>query len=231
MKKIELYADGADFDAMLRTWHQVDGFTTNPSLMKKAKVRDYREFAKRALSIAGTKPVSLEVFADDLGLMQTQALEIAGWGSNVVVKVPITTSRGESTAPVLSALSRAHRIAVNVTAVMTLAQVETAVAALDPEAPSIISVFAGRIADTGRDPFQAVREAWLVCSSRKSKARVLWASPRQVRDYHTAAQAGADIITMSPELIEKMSLFGKSLEEYSLETVQQFLKDAEGISI
>lgn len=228
---MSVFADGADLKAM---WEQskegeIQGWTTNPSLLKRAGVKNYREFARAALDISQGLPVSFEVLADDLDGIERQAKEIASWshaGENVWVKVPITLTSGEPCAPVIRTLSE-DGVTVNVTAVMSKGQVKEAVDALGER--GVVSIFAGRIADTGRDPARMFHSAKARIGGRS--IRVLWASPRQVYDIVLAEQCGADIITMTPELLAKRKLFGKNLEAYSLETVRQFYKDAEGITL
>lgn len=228
---VKIFADGADIKTMAvqAVEGEIEGWTTNPSLLRKAGVKDYRTFARAALDVAMGLPVSFEVLADDLGGIQHQAKQIAAWalpGDNIWVKVPITTTSGESCAPVIRTLSE-DGVTVNVTAVMSKGQVKEAVDALGER--GVVSIFAGRIADTGRDPVRLFHSAKARIGGRS--IRVLWASPRQVYDIVLAGQCGADIITMTPELLAKRKLFGKNLEAYSLETVRQFYKDAEGITL
>lgn len=223
---IGIFCDGADLKTMAGLIDQCDGVTTNPSLLKKSGITDYRAFARAVVDIAGGLPVSFEVLADDLQTMERQAREIASWGGHIWVKVPITNTKGESCAPLISKLA-AGGVTVNVTAVLSKGQVRTAVEALGER--GVISVFAGRIADTGRDPVRIMNSA-----STRIKDKdilLLWASARQVYDVVKAEEAGCDIITLSPELIAKLPLLGSSLEEYSLETVRQFARDAEGITL
>lgn len=230
-RRIEIFADGADLETMARIQPSVSGFTTNPSILRKAGVKDYREFAREVLAIAVGKPVSFEVLADDFETMERQAREIASWaswGNNVFVKIPITNAAGVFTGPVISSLTERGRIKVNVTAVFTAAQARAAADAMRGEG-NIISVFAGRIADAGVSPARTVLES--VMSARRVGARVLWASARQVYSVIEAEKVGADIITLTPDLIAKLPMFGRDLGEYSLETVRQFAKDAEGIAL
>lgn len=195
---------------------QIEGFTTNPSLLRKSGVVDYRAFAKRVLGIVGRKEVSFEVIADDLETMGRQAREIASWGRNIWVKIPITTTNGDSTLPLVETLKDVN---VNLTAVFTHGQIDEARRYLKPH--DILSVFAGRINDTQRrEPYFAYRTF-----------RTLYASTRHVMAIHQARQAGYDIITMTPDLIAKLALKGKDLNEYSLETVRQFANDAKGIEL
>lgn len=223
---VAIYADGADLETIRKLAQdpRIDGFTTNPSLMKKAGIGDYRSFAQAVLDAAGGKPVSFEVLADDLEGMESQGLEIASWG-NVFVKVPITNTSGQFTGEVLTSLCT-NGVKVNVTAVMTLDQVRWALRCLTQG--NIISIFAGRIADTGVDPQRIVRAAGEMV---KGYVSILWASARQAFDVALAEQSGANIITLTPDLIARLALRGKNLEQYSLETVQQFKRDAEGITL
>lgn len=222
---VEIFADGADLESIRRLagHERVTGFTTNPSLMRKAGISNYRDFAREVLDAAAGKPVSFEVFADDQEGMERQAREIASWG-NVFVKIPVTNSKGEFTSPLITRLS-GEGLRLNITAVMTDEQVQKCTVSL-MAAGSIISIFAGRIADAGIDPEPIVRAA-----AQQTKATVLWASARELFNVKQAERCGAGIITLSPELIEKLPLFGKDLTKYSLETVQQFKRDAEGFTI
>jgi len=201
----------------------VTGFTTNPTLCRLAGVTDYADFAHQAIATT-QKPLSLEVFADDLEGMDRQARIIASWSPRVFVKIPITNTRGESTYEVIRDLSR-DGISVNVTAVFTLGQMDHVVPALRYTAQSIVSVFAGRISDTGVDPKPIVHEARRMCGPH---VKILWASPRSAFDYYQARQAGADIITMTPSMVDKWhNMAGYNLNQYSLETVGMFYADAE----
>ena len=221
---VKIYADGADIDVMHRMARNpvVRGFTTNPSLLRKAGVKNYRAFAERALAAFPEYPISFEVFADDFTEMEAQAREIASWGDNVFVKIPVCNTKGTSSAPLIGRLARSG-IKVNVTAILCANQVDTVLDALG-DAPAIVSIFAGRIADTGRNPVGIVNRALKL--KRLTIHEVLWASPRQVLDVYTADGLGCDIITCTPELIDKLPLEGKNLEEYSRETVRQFYDDA-----
>ena len=224
VKSIKVFADGADIRQMIEVSKNpvIKGFTTNPTLMKKAGVRNYRSFALEALDELPHYPISLEVFSDDQREMESQAREISSWGTNVYVKIPITTTRGESCCPLISRLS-GDGVKVNVTAILCYAQVDDVAKALH-DSPAIISIFAGRIADTGRNPIGIINHAIGVKKSLLHE--ILWASPRQVFDYYTADGLGCDIITMTPDLIAKLPLEGKNLSEYSIETVQMFYNDA-----
>jgi transaldolase len=221
---IKIFADGADLESMRKQADNplIAGWTTNPTLMRKAGVTDYMAFGREAAAIAGKRPLSLEVFADDLDGMEQQARVLAGLGPNVNVKVPITNTKGESTAPLIKKLS-GDGIKLNVTAIFTQEQVWTASQAMKPN-PGFISIFAGRIADTGRDPELAIRTARGTCPLTQ---KLIWASPREVFNVWQADAAGCDIITLSPDLLGKLSLAGKSLEEFSLETVKMFFDDAQ----
>jgi transaldolase len=220
------YLDAADLESIAGFIRRCDGVTTNPSILKRAGVTDYRAFGSSVLACAGGKPVSFEVLASDLDGMADDARAIAGWGGNVFVKVPVLTPTGSFTGPILSNLSLSG-IKLNVTAVMTIDQVHMALASLQSEG-NIISIFAGRIADSGVDPELVVREAVRLADGRQM---ILWASVREPFNFIQADRCGADIITLTPELIKKMGGFGRDLTQCSLETVRQFTKDAEGITL
>jgi transaldolase len=224
--RIKIFADGADLASMkaLAANPRVKGFTTNPTLMRKANVTDYVAFAHQVLAAIPDRPVSFEVFADEFAEMEAQALEIASWGKNVYVKIPITNTQRASAVPLVQRLSK-QGVQLNVTAVFTLAQVEAITAALDAATPAVISVFAGRIADTGVDPVPLMAEAKRI-SRAKPKAELLWASPRELLNIFHAESVGCDIITVTPDVLAKLELVGKSLDDYSLETVKMFYKDA-----
>jgi len=226
---IKLFSDGADLASLLEMAknHRISGFTTNPTLMRKAGISDYSGFARQVLAEIKDRPISFEVFADEFGEMARQAKVIAAWGSNVYVKIPITNSRGESALPLVRDLSVNGRVRLNVTALCTLEQVHGVTQALVGGAPAVVSVFAGRIADTGRDPIPLMRAARSMCDASGSDVELLWASPRETLNIVHAEQAGAHIITVPPDMLKKLELFGKSLAEYSLETVQMFRRDAE----
>jgi transaldolase len=225
--KIKIFADGADLDGMLAMYAdpRIDGFTTNPTLMRKAGVTDYEVFARTVLERITDRPISFEVFADTFDDMERQARRIAGWGSNVNVKIPITNTKGASSADLVKRLS-ADGITVNVTAIMTIDQVREVAAALHPESQSIISVFAGRVADTGRDPVPHMREC-LECLSERPGAALLWASPRELLNLFQADEIGCHIITMTNDLLAKLAMVGKDLDVFSRETVEMFRADAE----
>ena len=218
--------NGAVLETMLKDLQTglVTGFTTNPSLMKKAGISSYIGFAKEVLAKITDYPVSFEVFADDLASMEKEAEKIASLGDNVYVKIPVTTSTGESTCPLIQKLS-AKGIKLNVTAIFTIEQTQAVVDHLTAGVPAIVSVFAGRIADTGVDPMPIMEEALRICR-QKEGVELLWASPRETYNIYQADQLGVDIITCTTDLIAKLPLQGKDLEDYSLETVQMFLKDS-----
>jgi transaldolase len=219
---VKIFADGADIHEMRSIAPIVQGFTTNPTLMRKAQVDDYKAFACRAIAAFPDHPLSLEVFADDFATMEEQARKIAAWGPRVYVKIPACNTAGASSAALISRLA-GDGIKVNVTAVLCFAQIDAALDALRM-APAIVSIFAGRIADTGRKPEPFIAHA---LERRRSKQHeILWASTRQVLDVYTADALGCDIITCSNDIINKLSLEGKNLMEYSRETVKMFHDDA-----
>lgn len=222
----KIFADGADFDGMieLRKNPLVKGFTTNPTLMRQSGITDYSAFAHQVLAEIKDLPVSFEVFADDLKSMERQARILAGWGGNVNVKIPVTTTSGEFTGPILSSLSQ-DGIVLNVTAIMTVEQTQAVADALSADTPAIVSVFAGRVADTGRDPMPHMK-ACLSALSDRPKAELLWASPRELLNIFQASAIGCPIITVGHDLLAKLSLVGKDLTEYSRETVAMFHRDA-----
>jgi transaldolase len=224
--KVKLFADGADLAGMKAMYANpaIKGFTTNPTLMRKAGVADYKAFALEVLKAIPDRPVSFEVFADELDAMEAQGREIATWGANVNVKIPVTNTRRVFCGPVIKRLS-ADGIQVNVTAVFTPEQVKAVADNLAPGTPAIVSVFAGRIADTGRDPIPVMKECRRILAARP-KAELLWASPREVLNVVHAEEAGCHIITATNDILAKLGLFGKDLADYSLETVQMFHRDA-----
>jgi|SRR5579872_2085691 len=224
--KIKIFADGAELKSMKEAAQHplVKGFTTNPTLMRQAGVTDYKRFALEVLALIPDLPVSFEVFADDFPTMEAQGREIASWGKNVYVKVPVTNTKGEFAGPLLTRLSTAG-IKLNVTAIMTSEQVKRVAAALSRDVPAVVSVFAGRIADTGRDPVPIMRESLAFLKDRP-KAELLWASPRELLNVFQADDIGCHIITVTGDVIRKLSLVGKDLDRYSLETVAMFHKDA-----
>jgi transaldolase len=223
----KIFADGADLEQVLELAHdeRIKGFTTNPSLMWKAGLTDYSEFARSLLERITDKPISFEVVADDEEDIGRQARTISTWGSNVYVKVPVTTSTGESLAPLVQELSESG-IKVNVTAVMTPHQVEAIAHAVSDGAPSCISVFAGRIADAGVEPLPIMRRSLEILESFAPGVELIWASPREVLNLVQADSIGCHIITMTHDLIAKLHLLGKDLDAFSLETVQMFRSDA-----
>jgi transaldolase len=223
---VKIFADGADTRTMLEAAANplIQGFTTNPTLMRAAGVADYKAFAQEVLEAIHDRPISFEVFADDLPTMEQQAREIASWGKNVYVKIPVTNTRGDFTGPLIAALSRSG-IKLNVTAVMTLEQVSCIGDALAEAVPAVVSVFAGRIADTGRDPVPHMRKALEILRSRP-RAELLWASPRELLNIFQADEIGCHIITVTNDHLKKLSLVGKDLGEYSRDTVAMFYKDA-----
>jgi transaldolase len=224
--KVKIFADGADYDGIVKMSKNpaIKGFTTNPTLMRKAGVGDYEAFARKVLAAIPDRPVSFEVFADDFASMAEQARTIAAWGSNVNVKIPVTNTKGQSSAELLRALS-SEGVTLNVTAVFTLDQVRAVTDALDPATPAIVSVFAGRIADTGVDPIPHMLACKQILGSRP-KAQLLWASTRELLNIFHAEESGCDIVTVPNEFLSKLDLVGKDLAEYSRETVQAFYRDA-----
>jgi transaldolase len=224
--KVKIFADGANLDVIRALYANplIKGFTTNPTLMNKAGITDYEAFGRAVLAAVPDRPVSIEVFADDFGAMIAQAQTIASWGRNANVKIPVTNTKGEFAGPVIRALADAG-VALNVTAVMTIEQVEAVAACLNAKVAAIVSVFAGRIADTGRDPVPhliACRDAL----KHLPKAELLWASPRELLNVFQADEIGCHIITVTSDVLAKLDLVGKDLDEYSLETVKMFHRDA-----
>ena len=222
----KIYADGADLDGLLALAAQphITGFTTNPTLMRKAGISDYATFAKQVLEHITDRPISFEVFSDDADGMRAQAKEIASWGPNVYVKIPVTNTRREPMTELVRELSTSG-VQVNVTALMTLRQVTEITGALADGAPSNISVFAGRIADTGRDPVPLMRDALAVMADAP-QAELIWASPREVLNIIQSHEIGCHIITVTHDLLGKLHLLGKNLGQYSLDTVRMFHDDA-----
>ena len=225
--KIHIYADGADKAGILELYAKpyIKGLTTNPTLMKKAGIKDYEAFAKDILLTVTAKPISLEVFSDDFSEMKRQALKIAGWGKNVYVKIPITNSRGETAIPLIRELSH-QGVQLNITAILTLEQVRAVAAALDPKVPSVVSIFAGRIADTGVDPMPIMRESRKILAGQP-KAELLWASVREVLNIVQAEQSGCHIVTVQHDILAKAAkLLSMDLATLSLDTVKMFANDA-----
>lgn len=224
--KIKIFCDGADLDSISQAYQKrlVKGFTTNPTLMARAGVTGYLNFAREVLRIVPDLPVSFEVFSDDFEGMRAQALKLAELGPNVVVKIPITNTKRESACPLIHDLS--HRgIPLNLTAMLPLQQVRDVAAALSPDSSAFISVFAGRIADSGRDPIPFMQEALRILKPLP-RAELLWASPREALNILQAEWMGCHIITVTPDLLARAANFGRSLEEYSLDTVKMFYQDA-----
>jgi transaldolase len=225
--KIKLFADGADLETMIAMsqLEYIKGLTTNPTLMRKSGVTNYKAFSLEVLSQIKSKPISFEVFSDDESEMIRQGMEIAGWGENVYVKIPITTSHGKSTSGVIKQLVQSQ-VKVNVTAIMTPEQVAQTCNVLSENVPSYISVFAGRIADTGRDPIDVMVQS-LQAMETKKQSELIWASPRELLNVFQADQIGCHIITATSDILNKLNLIGKDLDDYSLETVRMFKNDAE----
>ena len=224
--KVKIFADGADKAGMLEMYEKpfVKGLTTNPTLMKKAGITDYRAFCKDILTSINDKPLSFEVFSDDFAEMERQALEIASWGDNVYVKIPITNTKQETCYALVEKLAK-QKVKLNVTALMTLNQVRNVVAALDPNIPSYVSVFAGRIADTGYDPVPLMTNAVEILKVAPA-AELIWASPRELLNIFQADEIGCHVITVTNDILKKLSLVGYDLDEYSLDTVKMFYADA-----
>lgn len=231
MKKIEdlqvkIFADGADKSGMLEMYAKpfIKGLTTNPTLMRKAGITDYKAFAKVILAEIKDKPLSFEVFSDDFSDMERQALEIASWGANVYVKIPVTNTKRETCYALVKKLA-SQKVKLNVTALMTLTQVRDVVAVLDPDVPSYVSVFAGRIADTARDPVPLMAAAVEILKMAPA-AELIWASPRELLNIFQADEIGCHVITVTNDILKKLVLVGKDLSDYSLDTVKMFYKDA-----
>ena len=228
--KIKIFADGADLASMRKLAADpiIAGMTTNPTLMHKVGLRDYEAFARETLAAITDKPISFEVFSDEPSEMRRQALKIAAWGENVFVKIPITNTLGESCLPLIEELSR-DGVKLNVTALMTVAQVRGVTEALDAKTPAVVSVFAGRVADTGRDPMPLMRECRdILRAANRPHAELLWASVREVLNLFQAAECGCDIVTVTHDILHKaFKMCGQDLDELSLETVQMFARDAQ----
>mgnify|MGYP001327850840 FL=1 len=224
--KIKIFSDGAEKKEMLDMNGKafIKGFTTNPSLMRKTGIKNYETFAKDILSTIKEKPISFEVFSDDFDEMERQAMKIASWADNVYVKIPITNTKKQNSAKLIKSLSE-KKVKLNVTAIMTLDQVKIAVKMLDKKIPSIISVFAGRIADTGRDPIPIMKDCLNEMKNNPS-SELLWASSREFLNIFQADTIGCHIITVTNDIINKVELINFDLEEYSLNTVKKFYKDA-----
>ena len=224
--KIKIFADGADIAGIRSLYANplIKGFTTNPTLMRKAGISDYETFGREVLSLVPDRPVSLEVFADDFNEMIAQGRTIARWGKNVNIKIPVSDTKGNFAGPVIKELA-ASGVVLNVTAIMTVEQVKKVAECLNPDVPAIVSVFAGRLADTGVDPVPHMK----LCHAALKhlpKAELLWASPRELLNIFHAEEVGCHIITVTNDVLAKLSLVGKDLDEYSLETVKMFHRDA-----
>ena len=224
--KVKIFADGADKEGMLEMYRlpYIRGFTTNPTLMRKAGVKDYRAFAREMVMLIPDRPLSFEVFSDDFSEMERQAREISGWGRNVHVKIPITNTKGEPAYDLAGRLSHAG-VQLNITAIMTLEQVKGVLLKLSPKTSSYISVFAGRIADTGRDPLPLMAAAVELLKIVPS-AELIWASPRELLNVFHAEAIGCHIITVTNDILKKMKLVDYDLGAYSLDTVKMFYEDA-----
>ena len=224
--KVKIFSDGADKEDMLDMASKtfIRGLTTNPSLMKKAGIKDYEAFAKDILSTIKEKPISFEVFSDDFDEMEKQAMKITSWADNVYVKIPVTNTKKESSKELIKRLVE-KKVKLNITAIMTLDQVKTVLSVLDNKVPSIISVFAGRIADTGKDPIPLMKEC-LTEMKINPKSELLWASPRELLNIIQADQIGCHIITVTKDIIKKLQFIDYDLKDYSLDTVKMFYKDA-----
>lgn len=222
---VKIFADGADLSVIAKLCENkaIGGFTTNPTLMRKAGVNDYEAFAKDALKLVGDKPISFEVFSDDFEDMERQARRIASWGKNVYAKIPVTNTKGQMADQLVKRLT-SEGVKVNVTAILTKAQVERMAAVLKGGAPSVISIFAGRIADTGIDPLPLMRES-VERVRPHSTIEIIWASPRELLNVVQAAEIGCHIITVTPDILAKLALIGHDLDQYSLETVKMFYND------
>ena len=223
---VKIFADGADKETMLGMYAKshIHGLTTNPTLMRKSGITDYKKFCLDILQSIKDKPLSFEVFSDDFKEMERQALEIAGWGDNVYVKIPITNTKKETCYNLIKTLSN-QGVKLNVTALMTLDQVQNVVNNLNPDVASYISIFAGRIADTGRDPIPTMKEALDLMKSQPL-SELIWASPRELLNIFQAHDIGCHIITVTADVLKKLNLIGYDLEEYSLDTVKMFYNDA-----
>jgi transaldolase len=224
--KVQIFADGADKAGMLEMYAKpyIKGLTTNPTLMKKVGITDYRAFCKDILTQIKDKPLSFEVFSDDFSEMERQAMEIASWGDNVYVKIPVTNTKQETCYALVMKLGQ-QKVKMNVTAIMTLTQVRDVVAALNPNVPSYVSVFAGRIADTGRDPVPLMAAAVEMLKIAPA-AELIWASPRELLNIFQADEVGCQVITVTNDILKKLSLVGYDLDTYSLDTVKMFYSDA-----
>jgi transaldolase len=224
--KISIYADGADFES-IKLYNEdelIKGFTTNPSLMKSVGVTDYKNFAEKILSIVKSKPISFEVFSDDLIEIEKQAKEIASWGKNINVKIPVTNTKGESCDLIIKKLNHSG-VVCNVTAIFTINQITKLIENFNPSTKIILSIFAGRIADTGEDPVPLMKKAKEICKQNKN-IKILWASTREIYNIFEAEKCNSDIITVPYDLIKKLKYVGKDLDQFSLDTIKQFAKDS-----
>jgi transaldolase len=223
---VKIFADGADKAGILEMYAKpyIKGFTTNPTLMRKAGISDYQAFAKDILRAIPDRPISFEVFSDDMGEMRRQALQIAEWGRNVYVKIPVTNTKGQPSTQLIHELAE-KGVRMNVTALMTLAQVRDVSHAIRGMAPACISVFAGRVADTGRDPVPVMTAAVELIAPYPNQ-ELIWASPRELLNIFQADAIGCQIITVTNDILKKLEIVGKDLNEYSLETVKMFRNDA-----
>ena len=224
--KIKIFADGADLKSIehFNSKNFIKGFTTNPTLMRKSGIGDYKKFATDVLKIVTNKPISFEVFSDDLKEMEEQALEISSWGSNANVKIPISNTEGKSTVDLVGRLAK-KGVLCNVTAIFTIQQLKSILNVLDDNASTILSVFAGRIADAGMDPMPLMKES-VICQKKKPKTSILWAATREVINIYQAESLGCQIITVPHDVIKKFPNIGKNPENLSLETVKKFYNDA-----
>jgi transaldolase len=225
--KVKIFADGADMDAIRELYRNphIKGFTTTPTLMRKSGISDYEKFSRQVLEHISDRPISFEVFSDEFDEMERQARKIASWGKNVYVKIPVTNTRRESAADLVHNLA-AEGVQLNVTALMTLEQVSTVSKALVNHAPAYISVFAGRIADTGRDPMPLMKQAVEIMAPYKNQ-ELIWASPRELLNIFHADEIGCHVITVTHDILKKLALVGQDLDEYSLDTVKMFYSDAQ----
>jgi transaldolase len=225
--QVKIFADGADLNGILELYRNpyITGFTTNPTLMRKSGILDYEKFSRQVLDHISDRPISFEVLSDEFDEMERQARKIATWGKNVYVKIPVTNTRRESSVNLVRRLAK-DGVQLNVTALMTLEQVREASSALASHAPSYISIFGGRIADTGRDPLPMIKEAVEIMSQHKTQ-ELIWASPRELLNIFHADEIGCHIITVTHDILKKLPLVGKDLNEYSLDTVKMFHSDAQ----
>jgi transaldolase len=227
--KIKIFADGADLQGMFELYKNpyIKGFTTNPTLMRSSGITDYEEFARKVLEQIPDRPISLEVFSDEFEEMENQARKISAWGKNVFVKIPVTNTRGESSVPLIRLLS-AEGIQLNVTALMTADQVQLISPVLGGLTPSYISLFAGRVADTGRDPMPIMQKAVQIMADFLNQ-ELIWASPRELLNIFQANEVGCHVITVTHDVLKKLPLVGKDLDEFSLDTVKMFYSDAQKV--